>query len=114
MQQLDALGGQQPLAPEHPEHAVAEELLDPRKAHRRQRVEDPLRREGAVGGHDVRVEVQQVAEGVHADDQPGLRPRLNEPEAHALADDAGGYPAQISEQTSVVAEVHPQHLLVPY
>jgi hypothetical protein len=43
--QLDALGGQQPLASEHPEDPLPKEPLDWRQDHRRQRMEDPVRRE---------------------------------------------------------------------
>ena len=78
--ELDPLRRQKSLAPQHPEHPVPEQLLDRRQAQRRQRVEDPVRCEAAVGGHDVQVgvEVEQIPERVHADNQPGLGGRLAE------------------------------------
>ena len=80
MQQLHPILAQQPIAQEHLEHPMAEEFLHRGQTHRRQRVENPLLGEATVGGHDmqVQVEVQQISEGVHADDQPGFSCRLLE------------------------------------
>lgn len=58
----------------------------------------------------MRVKVQQVAEGVHADDQAGLGSRLIEQDAEARDQHLGRHPAQIPEQPPVVAEIRPEHL----
>jgi len=83
---------------------VPEELLQRRQAQRRQTAENPVRREAPVGGHgvQVRVEVQQISEWLHTDDELGLRLRPAEQDMEALGDDIVGHPVQIPGQAPVL------------
>jgi len=112
LHQLHPLGTEQALLDEQLADPVPEELLHRGQAHRRQSVKGTIGRKRAVSCHDmqVRVVVEQVAIRVHANHQPGLRLRCCQQNTETLDDHAGGHPAQIPEQSPVIAKVDAQHL----
>jgi len=58
---------------------------------------------------DERDDPHRVAAVRADDDQPRLGGRLPEEDVEALGNDAGGHPAQIPEQSPVVAEIDARH-----
>lgn len=59
------------------------------------------------------MEIQRVPEGVHADDQPGVRNGLVEQDTASVDQHLGRHPAQLAEQLPVRAELRAQHLGEP-
>ena len=96
--------GERLLAHEEPQHRAPEGFGKKPLGHRRQRHQPPIGQERPVGGKDVhvRVEVRQIPEGLHEQDQPGpgARCRLGiRSDEHA-----GGDPAKLTQPRPMPAE----------
>ena len=110
-QHLDAFGGKEFEGDEEFEEVGAEEFFERFEREWRQRMEDAVAGEEAVGdeGVEVRVEVEVFAEGVQGEDEGGLGVGEAEGGAEVFGEALVGSGAEVFEEAAVALEIGAEH-----